>query len=170
MGGRGGDSGAQIRSVMSLSIAERLQKLRRICTVLALSVWAYGIAVLLLVDYEGGRPAAPVPGMVPLSLTGLAAILILLSSRVRSTLLRRGLPRHPDLPIDAEAVLAVYPRATIASFALLEAAALLGLLVALLSGKTSYGLILCGAALLSMFSRWPREVEVDRLIRGKASP
>ena len=66
--------------------------------------------------------------------------------------------------------LAGYQRATILSFAALEAAALLGLLVALLSGKTSYGLVLCGAALLGMVSRWPREVEVDRLMRGKASP
>lgn len=155
---------------MNLPIAQRLQNLRRICSALAISVWAYGMAALLLVDYEGGRPVAPVPGMVPLSLTGLAAVLILLSSRIRTTILRRALRQNPALPINGEVVLAAYQRATILSFAVLEAAALLGLLVALLSGKTSYGLILCGAALLGMFSRWPREVEVDRLIRGKASP
>lgn len=155
---------------MNLPTASDLQKLRRICTALAVSVWIYGIAVLLLVDYEGGRPVAPVPGMVPLSLTGLAAILILLSSRIRTTILRKALRQNPAFPIDGAKVIAGYQRATILSFAMLEAAALLGLLVALLSGKTSYGLVLCGAALLGMFSRWPREAELDRLIRGKASP
>jgi len=149
---------------------DNLQKLRRICTTLAGSAGICGLACLLLVDYEGGRPAVPVPGMVPLSMTGLAAILILLSSRVRTTILRKALRQNPAFPIDGAKVLAGYQQATILSFATLEAAALLGLLVALLSGKTSYGLILCGAALLGMFSRWPREVELDRLIRGKASP
>ena len=155
---------------MNLPIADLLQKLRRLCTALAGSVWVYGIAVLLLVDYEGGRPVAPVPGTVPLSLTGLAAILILLSSRIRTTILRKALRQNPALPIDGAKVVDGYQRATLLSFAMLEAAAVLGLLVALLSGKTSYGLVLCGAALLGMFSRWPREVELDRLIRGKASP
>lgn len=155
---------------MDLSTLPNLQKLRRICTALATSVWIYGLAVLLLVDYEGGRPMIPVPGMVPLSLTGLAAVLILLSSRIRTTILRKVLRQNPALPIDGAKVIDGYQRATLLSFATLEAAALLGLLVALLSGKTSYGLILCGAALLGMFSRWPRETELDRLIRGKASP
>lgn len=155
---------------MDLPLAADLQKLRRLCTALAVSVWVYGIAILLLVDYEGGRPVAPVPGMVPLSLTGLAAILILLSSRVRTTILRKALRQNPALPIDGAKVAAGYQRATLLSFATLEAAAVLGLLVALLSGKTSYGLVLCGAVLLGMFSRWPREVELDRLIRGRASP
>lgn len=170
MGGRSGESGAQITLAMNLPITERLLKVRRICTALSFSVWICGLAILILVDYEGGRPVAPVPGMVPLSLTGLAAILILLSSRVRTTVLRKALRQNPALPIDGAKVLAGYQRATILSFAALEAAAILGLLVALLSGKTSYGLVLCGAALLGMFSRWPREVEVDRLMRGKASP
>lgn len=151
-------------------IAMRLAPLRRICTALACTVWAYGIVAWLLVDYRGTRPVAGIPDAVLLSLTGLTAILILLSSRVRTTILRRALPRNPALPINEEALLGAYQRGTLLSFVLLETAAVLGLAIALLTGRSSYGIILCGAALVGMLTRWPREVEADRLMRGKASP
>ena len=151
-------------------ITARLAPLRRICTALACTVWACGVAAWLLVDYHGARPVVRVPDAVLLSLTGLAAILILLSSRIRSTILRRALPRDPALPINGEAVLDAYRRGTFLSFVLLEAAAVFGLMIALLAGRSSYGIILCGAALAGMLTRWPREREADRLMRGKASP
>lgn len=151
-------------------IAARLAPLRRICTALACTVWAYAIVAWLLVDYRGMRPMADIPDPVLLSLTGLTAILILLSSRVRTMVLRRSLPRNPALPINGDAVLGAYQRGTLLSFALLETAAVLGLLIALLSGRSSYGIVLCGAALIGMLTRWPREVEADRLMRGRASP
>lgn len=151
-------------------IAARLGPLRRICTALACTVWAYGVVAWLLVDYRGARAVAGIPDAVLLSLTGLAAILILLSSRIRSTVLRRALPRNPALPINGDAVLGAYQRGTLLSFVLLETAAVLGLMIALLAGRSSYGIILCGAALIGMLTRWPREREADRLMRGKASP
>lgn len=151
-------------------ISARLAPLRRICTALGCTVWAYAIVAWLLVDYRGMRPLADVPDPVLLSLTGLTAILILLSSRVRTMILRRALPRNPALPIDGEAVLGAYQRGTLLSFVLLETAAVLGLLIALLAGRSSYGIILCGAALVGMLTRWPREVEADRLMRGRAAP
>lgn len=151
-------------------IAARLAPLRRICTALACTVWAYAILAWLLVDYRGTRPLTDIPDPVLLSLTGLTAILILLSSRVRTTILRRALPRNPALPINGDAVLGAYQRGTLLSFALLETAAVLGLMIALLSGRSTYGIVLCGAALIGMLTRWPREVEADRLMRGRASP
>jgi hypothetical protein len=151
-------------------IAERLAPLRRICTALGCTVWAYAIVAWLLVDYRGMRPVAGIPAPVLLSLTGLTAILILLSSRVRTMILRRSLPRNPSLPIDGDAVLAAYQRGTLLSFVLLETAAVLGLLIALLAGRSTYGIVLCGAALIGMLTRWPRETEADRLMRGRAAP
>jgi hypothetical protein len=151
-------------------IAARLAPLRRICTALACSVWAYAVISWLLVDYRGTRPVAGIPDAVLLSLTGLTAVLILLSSRVRTMILRRALPRNPALPVDGEAVLGAYQRGTLLSFVFLESAAVLGLAIALLAGRSSYGIVLCGAALVGMLTRWPREVEADRLMRGRASP
>ncbi|HYG65135.1 MAG TPA: hypothetical protein VEL74_21320, partial [Thermoanaerobaculia bacterium] len=68
-----------------------------------------------------------------------------------------------------ENVLAAYRKGTLVSFALLDGAAVLGLVVALLSGNRFYGTVLCAAALLGMLTRWPRASEVDRLLRGRTS-
>jgi hypothetical protein len=145
--------------------ARRLRPLRRICAGLAGAVALFAFLSWLLVDQAGGAPG--VPPALPLVLSLLAALLILLSSRVRASILRRALPRSPALPIDPEAVLAAYWRATLVSFAILEAAALIGVLVALTSGSAGYGIVLCSISLLGMLTRWPRANEVDRVIRGR---
>jgi hypothetical protein len=126
-------------------------------------------ALAWLLLRPGGFSPPPLPDAVPLSITAAAAILILLSSRLRSGIVRRSLPNHPALQPQPEAVLAAYKRATVASFAMLEAAGILGLLVALLSGRLLYGIILCLAALLGMLTRWPRAAEVDRILRRRLS-
>lgn len=143
----------------------RLRPLTRLCAALAVTVLLFaGLGAFL------ARPLPGLPPIVPLSLSLLAAILILLSSRFRSSLLRRAFPRSAALAVDSAAVLAAYSRATLASFAILEVAALLGLMVSLTSGTALYGIILCAASAFGMLTRWPRASEVDRLVRGRAMP
>lgn len=140
----------------------RLANLRVICAALAFSSALMGFLSWLVVDQLGIRETVPdLPGL-PLSLTVAATVLILLASRIRSGLLGR-IPR-PAQP-DPDAVLAAYQRATIVSFALFEGAAILGLLLALITGQVRYGLIFALAAVLSMLVRWPRQGEVERLMR-----
>lgn len=148
--------------------ARRLRPLRRLCAALAGGVVLVAALSWVLLGPAGVRPL-PLPDAVPLAVTAAAAILILLSSRLRSSIVRRSFPTRPELQPQPEAVLAAYRRATLVSFALLEGAALLGLMVALLSGRLLYGLVLCAAALLGMLTRWPRATEVDRLLRGRVS-
>lgn len=148
-------------------IAGRLRLVKRLCLAFAGGALLWGALSWLLVDRLGARPFA-VPEPLPLALIGTALVLVLLSSKVRSGILRRALPRSAALAINREAVIAAYQRATLASFALLEIAAVLGLLVALLTAMPSYGVIVCGAVLFAMLTRWPRAGEVDRLIRGRA--
>lgn len=146
--------------------ARRLRPLRRICAAMAGAVALFAVLSWLLVSQAGGAvPGAP-PAL-PLTLSLLAAMLILLSSRFRWSILRRAFPRSPALPVDPEAVLAAYGRATLISFAILETAALLGLLVALTSGSATYGVVLCLVSSFGMLSRWPRATEVDRIVRGR---
>lgn len=147
-----------------------MAKLRLICKVLAAFVLAYGIAGWFLVEGFQLRPFGKVPVALPIAMTFLAAVLILLASRLRTAILRSGLPSHRLIPIDRGSLLSAYQRATLVSFAVLELAALMGLLVALLSGSSFYGLVLCVASFLSMLLRWPKADEVDRLARGRATP
>lgn len=150
--------------------AQRLRPTARICAVLAGLAVLVAVLCWVLIRMAGGRPWPGIPRSVPLMLSMLAAVLILLSTRFRSSMLRRAFPRSAVLAVSPDAVLAAYQRATIASFLFLEVAALLGLLLTLTSGVATYGIILCGVVLFGMSIRWPRAAEVDRLIRGRLAP
>jgi hypothetical protein len=150
--------------------ARRLRPVTRICAALAVSVALCAILSWLLTRESGGRPIPGLPPAVPLSLAFLAAVLILLSSRLRSSILRRAFPRSAALEAKPEAVLSAYGRAALASFAVLEVAALLGLVISLILGSALYGIIICIATLFGMLTRWPRATEVDRLLRGRVKP
>ena len=146
--------------------ARRLRPLRRICAALLGAVALSGFLSWLLVR-QAGAAVAGVPPALPLTLSLFAALLILLSSRFHWMILRRALPRSAALPVDPEAVLAAYGKGTLISFALLETAALVGLLVALASGSPAYGVLLGFICAIAMATRWPRGTEVDRIVRGR---
>lgn len=150
--------------------ALRLRPTARLCAILAGLVALIAVLSWFLIREAGGRPWPGLPPFVPLVLVMLAAVLILLSTRFRSSILRRAFPRSTELPIQPDAVIAAYQKATLASFLILEVSALCGLLVALTSGMATYGIIVCVIVLFAMFTRWPRATVVDRLIRGRVAP
>jgi len=162
------DLSGQRRDDPLADYARCLRSVTRVCSALIAAVALYAAAAWTLAG--SGAAASGLPASVPLSLSLLAAILILLSSRLRSTVLRRAFPRSAALAVDPGLVLGAYQRATLLSFAMLEAAALLGLLVAFTSGSAIYGSVLCAASAFGMATRWPRASEVDRLVRGRARP
>lgn len=149
--------------------ALRLRGVARLCAALLAGAGVFAILSWVLTRPGTWRPIPHLP-LVPLLASVLAAVLILLISRVRSSILRPAIPRSPELKAQPEAVLAAYARAAAAIFALLEGAALLGLAVALLSGSASYGIVICAAAAFGMLASWPRAAEVDRLLQGRAKP
>jgi hypothetical protein len=147
--------------------ALRLRPAVRICTFQLGTVVLLGVLCWALTRQGGGIPGLPTA--VPLVLSLLAAMMILLSSRFRSTPVRRAIPRSPVLPVNPDTVLAAYKRGTLWSFAVLEFAAVLGIGVALTTGSGTYGIVLCLASAFCMLTRWPRVTELDRLIRGRAT-
>ena len=151
-------------------LASRMRTLHTICMVLAGSVLAYGILGWFLVEGFQMSPFGKLHSALPIALTFFAAVLILLASRLRTALLRTGLPSNRAFPTDLLTLASAYQRATLVSFAILELAALIGLLVALLSGSSFYGVVLCLASFFSMLLRWPKAEEIDRLARGRVSP
>ena len=147
---------------------ERLRPAVRICSFQLGTVVLFGLICWGLTRRSGSLPR--LPPAVPLTLSLLGALLILLSSRFRSSTVRRAIPRSAALPIYPDAVLAAYKRGTLLSFAILEFAALLGVGVAVTSGAAIYGIVLCVVSAFAMLTRWPRASEVDRLVRGRATP
>ena len=151
-------------------IAKSLRPLRRISAALAVTVGVFVVLSWVLLEGLAIRPASRMPEAVPVSMTAFAMILLLLSSRMRTNILRKALPATPGFPMDLGRLLEGYRRATLVSFVMLECAALAGLTVALLTGTAFYGIVLGAASLVSMATRWPRESDVDRIARGRRSP
>ena len=151
-------------------IAVRIRPLRVMCGVLAGMVGACAVAAWMLVEGLGVRWTQGIPEALPLSLTVFSMIMILLSSRLRTSLLRRAIPRTPSAEINLETLLSAYSQASLVSFAVLTAAAILAVLVALFSGTAFYGIFLCIAAAAAMFTRWPSLRDADRIARGRRSP
>ncbi len=151
-------------------ITARIRPLRVMCGVLAGMVGACAVTSWMLVEGLGVRLNQRVPDAVPLSLTVFAMVMILLSSRLRTTLLRRAVPRAPSSEVNLETLLAAYQQASLVSFAVLTAAAVLAVLVAFFSGTAFYGIFLCIAAAIAMFTRWPSLRDADRIARGRRAP
>jgi hypothetical protein len=156
--------------VIDPRIPASLRPLRLLCAVLAACVALFSIVPWVVLEGLAVRPLPGVPGAVTVSMTVFAMILLLLSSRLRTNILRKSIPATPGLPLSLERLLEGYRRGTLVSFALLEFAALVGLFVALLSGTAFYGIALGAASLISMATRWPRDTDVDRIARGRRSP
>src|SRR5262249_42568193 len=127
-------------AVADLSVLDdRLRAVRRVCLAL-LALVAISAAGTVWLSLRG--PGGPLPGVrenVPVSLALSAAAAILLSSRLRTLILRRAVPRTPGLLPGVETLLPAYRAATLASFALLGLASLVGPLVTALSGRATYG-------------------------------
>jgi hypothetical protein len=137
-----------------------LRPLHVICASMATSVVLIG-AVAWWTTSLGVEPASRLPPGLPLSLTMAAIVLIVLAGRLRTSLLRRA--ASPQARATPSAAFAAYRRATIVSFALLEGAGALGLVLALVTGSARNGLVLCAASLAAMLVRWPRAGELARL-------
>jgi hypothetical protein len=143
-------------------IAKGLRPVRIVSAILAVAV---GLFLILSWVHLRGLPRA-----VPVSMTAFSMILLLMSSRLRSNILRKAIPTTPGFPMSFERLLEGYRRATLISFLMLEGAALAGFAVALLTGTAFYGMVLGAASLVSMATRWPRVTDFDRIASGKRLP
>lgn len=151
-------------------IAKSLRPVRLISAVLAVAVGLFSILSWVLLEGFGIHHLHGLPRAVPVSMTAFSMILLLMSSRLRSNILRKAIPTTPGFPMSFERLLEGYRRATLISFLMLECAALTGFAVALLTGTAFYGMVLGAASLVSMATRWPRVTDFDRIASGKRSP
>jgi hypothetical protein len=160
-----------LQSISDLSwIDGKLRGTQRICV--ALLVFNMVLFALCWVAAEASRsrPLVQLGDNAAVVLAMVGAAFILLSTRFRSSILRRAIPRSAVLQPTLEGLVPAYRTATLVSFALLTVAALVGPPVALVSGRADFGMVVCFASSLAMLTRWPKSVEVDRLLRGRATP
>jgi type IV secretory pathway TrbD component len=136
-----------------------LGQLQLLTGALAAAVAMYALLAWLLTSGSVIEPVrvAELPPPWPGVLVSLGALLL-----VAAPLLERRLARPAAAPADAprDAVLARYRSAKVVGFGLREAAAALGLVLAVVTGQARWAYALCAAALVLMALAWPRAADL----------
>jgi len=139
------------------SVDAVLVQLQVVCAALAGAVLVYAILAWLLLGVVlepagvGGLPA-PVPGVLAV----LAAATLIAAPVVERGLLQRGWAGAAS-PEDRAAT---YRTAKVVGFALRETVAVVGLVLALVTGRAGWSGLLSLAALLAMALAWPRAADL----------
>lgn len=158
------------QSLSQSTLDERLRRWATVCMALAGSVGLYALLIYLLVERSGEHDWMDKPGTGPFTLALAGMLLVFLSSAARASVLRRAVDgedeRDEGEPAAgagaaaaegrSERLVAAFGKATLLSFVLMEAGAVLGLAGALASRISLYGLLICAASLFAMIVRWPR--------------
>jgi hypothetical protein len=148
-------------------LARRLRGMRAVCAALLACVAAgAGFGGWWLT--AGAAPRRAGATDLSLTLSFLAMVLILVASRLQSVILRRA--GGGPFAVSAAGALDSYRHATLLAFALLAAAALLGLPIAWITGSPRYAWVLGAAGVLGMLVRWPRRSAAARLAGLRARP
>ena len=167
---------------VTVLVGARLKVLRIACGAMLVGVALLAAASVMVVRLRVVRPVASTG--LSLTLTVVAAVLILAGSRVQAAILARAgrgiagerpsaggaravAPGMAQLPGAAAAVVGAYAWATLAGFASFVAVAALGLVVAAVTAVARYALVICGVAALGMAARWPRRAAVLGLLRRR---
>lgn len=133
---------------------------------LAASVAIYPGIAWFLTSEAMGAGFEP-PGLAAPVTAGLAAlgVVLLLVAPVVESRLRAGTAGE-----DWERAIQGFRTATLAGFGLREAAAVLGLVIAVTTGGPLWCYVLSLAALVAMASAWPSRGRLERHVRGSVQP
>jgi hypothetical protein len=131
----------------------RFRQLYIICVALAMSVVMVNV-ILIVLRASGGAPPSEVPQPLILTLFALGVVLLAASPSVKAAVFKRAAAEGFDG--DSDRLFAAYQRATIAAFALREAAGILGFVLSVLTGNPWWSWGMGGAALIAMIVDWPK--------------
>jgi hypothetical protein len=129
-----------------------------ICFAIMTSIPFYVAIAWIVVGQSDGAAVGALPPVLTWAL-GAVGIVMLVVAQAVWTAMKRGAATRPT-PAER---LASYRTAAIVSFAMRESAAIIGLVIALLTGDLRWCLALSAAAVLAMLLGWPRRADMVRL-------
>jgi hypothetical protein len=136
---------------------ERFRRLQILCFAILMSVVMVNV-VLTILSISGDLPPKPVPPNLPVILFAIGLTLLVSSGAVKRAVFKRADAEGFDG--DLGKVFNAYQTATILAFALREAGALLGFILALLTGDPWWSWGLGGAAVIAMIFDWPKREQL----------
>jgi hypothetical protein len=131
----------------------RFRNLNVLCLALAMSVVMVNV-MLILLRASGGPLFPGPPRAVVLMLFALGVVLLVASPSLKAAIFKRA--EAEGFEGDADRLFAAYQRATIAAFALREAAGLIGFVLSVMTGNPWWSWGMGGAALIAMIVDWPK--------------
>jgi hypothetical protein len=131
------------------------------------SVLVYAVLAAVMTERVGEQPIG-LPGMAVALLVGLAVLDLLLAPVIERALFGKGGGNAAGLSV--EDAIGRYGKAKLVGFAFREAAAVLGLLLFLFTGRPAWAYALAAATLVAMALAWPSRRELERVVGGPGRP
>jgi hypothetical protein len=146
--------------------AREANTLKLLAGAFAASVVVYaGIAWFLTGEAAAAGFVPPgLPEPLPWVLAGAAIALLLVAPLAEARLRSAGAGQPPERALSA------FRLATVVGLAMREAAALLGLVIAVTTGRALWSFALCAAAAVAMAGAWPSRGRLERFARGAVQP
>jgi hypothetical protein len=135
-----------------------------ICAAIVLAVPVYVAVAWMVVGQGVGASGGGLPSVLVWALASVGITLLAVAEAVWAAMKRSAAGR--PTPADR---LASYRTAAIVSFAMRESAAIIGLVIALLTGDLRWSFALSAAAVLAMLLGFPRRADMARLAGDPAA-
>lgn len=152
-------------------ITPTIRLLNGVCIAIFLSVPVYVVIAVLLTEGEAGTfPSEALPAALVPVLIVVAALLLLAAPAIGNAIKRPERDMTGGAAGTASQRLERFRTGHIVAFALRETAAILGLVLTLVTSNLDWVLILGAATMVAMLLGWPRAAAARRLVKSDAAP
>lgn len=143
-------------------VAEALRFLNVVCLGMVFSVFVYAVVAWFLTQ-QGGALAGPQLPREIAWVGAVVAIALLIAAPVVQRRAREGTVQGPDPTERGIAALEGYRLGTLLAFLLRDGAAIVGLMLTIMTGEPLWTYALGAVTVVAMFWGWPRREELDSL-------
>ena len=147
-------------------VSEQMRFLNVVCFALVASVGAYSVVAWFLSGDSSALAAPDLPSALAWVGAAVAIALLVAAPIARRKMLEKGALGGHSHERQATA-LEGYRLATLLSFILREGAAIIGLMLTLLTGDPIWCYALGALTIVAMFTAWPRREELEAALAGR---
>ena len=143
-------------------VAEAVRFLNVVCLGMVFSVFVYAAVAWFLTSRDGAIAGPQLPGGIAW-VGALVAIALLVAAPIVQRRAREGTVQGPDPEERRIAALEGYRLGTLLAFLLRDGAAIVGLMLTIMTGEPLWTYALAAVTVVAMFWGWPRREDLDSL-------
>jgi hypothetical protein len=147
-------------------VAEQMRFLNVVCMALIASVAAYCVVAWFMSSSGGGLAGPDLPNTLAAVGAAVAVGLLVAAPIVRRKTLEKSTAAMRADERDTTAT-ENYRLATLLAFVLREGAAIVGLMLTIVTGEPMWTYALSAVTIVAMFAGWPRREELEAVLAGR---